>query len=424
MTKHLKYDDSFQVIKRATHINIQILDAIIKNLTEFSNGIVKLQKDLSKTFKTLPKLERKVPIKKHYFKRPKINVDELNPEPELANIVSTLLQYMISPPKLMEFIEAVRTQLIDKLVALKAQYEETVTSIELANEKSSFIVKSAQNAFGLIYNEYNSICEQIEEIHSALQTQESEVIRDQYKTLKEQFNVKQKQLFNILKTLNDENNRYNLSMETSLTKWEESDLNKEHSLQQLFNDFSHTILDLSVNTESISQDIKEALKRYDFASDHMQYNAQIFKVPQSQRKLVSFSIPPLPFNILEYVSPKDIFEDELQQYTDIATRDYDGDIHISANEELTVHSRSDDLKTAVVSRPSTGEICEVPYSILYHNSQKERVLMKLVRSFNNGDVILNVGDIVCAEGISQVRTMCTTITGQKVELPVSMLTTV
>ena len=422
MAKHLCYDDSFQIIKRSTQVNIQILDAIIKNLTDFADGIVKLHANLSKIYKTLPKLERKVPVKKHYFKKPKIDVEGLNPEPELTKINSKILEYMISPPKLLEFQESIRTQLINKLSAFRAQYAETSNLIEISNEKSSFIVKSAQNAFGQIFDEYNIICSQIETIHANLQMQETEIIRGQYNALKEQFNVKQKQLFDILKTLNDENNRYNLAMETNLSKWEEADLNKEHTLQQLFNDFSRTLLTLSVDTERVSQEISECLENYNFESDHQQYDAQIFNVPQAERKLVSYSVQPLPFDIMEYVSPEVMFADELREYTDIATQDFDGGMHISANEEVTVHSVSDDSKTAIVSKPSTGEICEVPYSILYHSNQKQRVLMKVVGSISDANVSLNVGDVVCAEGTSQVRTMCTTVTGHKIELPVSMLT--
>ena len=424
MTKHLNYDDSFKEIQKSTQINIKMMEAIIKNLTGFADDIIKMHNDLAKIYKNLPKIEKKVPIKKHFFKRPKVDLDSLTPEPNLNNIIQSILQYIIAPPKLMEFQKQLRTQFIDKFNGIHDQYKQTADEIAQSNANSTNAVRSAQQQFSKIYDEYNQICAQIETLHAQLQTQETEVLRDQFNACKEQFAVKQTQLFDMLKTLNDENNMYNLSMETNLSKWEESDLNKEHSLQQLFNDFSHVLIQISSGTEEISQTLKNMINSYDFDADHEQYKLQAFSIPQEKRKLIDFSMPPLPFDITEYVSPELVFQDELKEYTDIASQDYKSDICFSANDELVVHSVSQDGKTCIVSKPDTHEVAEIPTSVLYNSHQKERKLMKLVSPYVDGKINLQPGEIVCASGTSQARTICTTLSGQKIELPVSKLTNI
>ena len=424
MTKYLNYDESFSLISQSSELNIEIMSNLIKNLTLFSDEILRIHKDLLKIYENISKTEKKVPTKKHLFKKAKISNEIDAPEEQFQKIILKLLTRLITPPMQMELQNKLKTEFIAKLSDINEEYNNTFQEIKNINEFSNLILRKSQESFSKVYDDYNKLCEQLESAHSHLSSGENDALRSQYETLKQQFTEKQKQLFELLKEYNNSNGKYFLAMEENLTKWENSDKKKNEAIMNLLFSFSNVLMDISAGTKDIAESLTDIFENYDFDTDHQEYNYPALSLTQDKRKIVEFNMPPLPFEITEYVNPELAFQEELKEYTDIASEEYKGDICFSVNDQLIVHSTSEDQTTCIVSKPATNEIAQIPTSVLYHSRQNEGKLMKVISPYSDGKINLREDEIVCASGIGHSRTICTTLSGQKVEVPVSILTNI
>ena len=239
MTKNLCYEQSFQIINKSSDTNIEILTNLIKNLSSFADEIVRIHKDLLKVYENMPKNEKKVPVKKHLFKKSKNNYD--SPEQQFQLIINLLIQRLIDPPLMIEFQHRLRSEFIDKMNEIKDDYFNTFQEIKNTSETSTLILRKSQESFVKIYSEYNQLCEQIDSIHSHITGDDNDSLKTQFESLKTQFFDKQKQLYDMLKEYNDSKGKYCIAMEENLTKWEMNDQKKDQAIIQLFITFSNVL---------------------------------------------------------------------------------------------------------------------------------------------------------------------------------------
>ncbi|KAH0793164.1 hypothetical protein GPJ56_002873 [Histomonas meleagridis] len=436
MTKCLTYEESFVILKKATEINIALMDAVVKKLDAFHGNINHMLDSLSKKKLEIPVKRDRKPLfdRKFQFKKDKDLIKMKDIEPNLSKAWNILCNQIIcQQASLRALNDALKKPLINQFLNLSRIYSTKTGTMEKYSAIASKDLESTRTLYHQSYNAYQQLSENINDIKQRMDSDAAagkprdQILKYQQSLndLKSTFNKLQDEAVNALEKYNYAKLSYTKSLESALTVFEEAEIQREEGIRKLFTDFTTPITNYTETKQQIFTNLRETVEKISVEEDIDKYYkpSDVEVVPST----VIFEAKKLPFVISEYVPPEQIYSDKLHQYVaevkTECTRDFECDLEIAVGEQVTVMSENGEFCKVITEKES--KIGTVRKQNLSRLSEFDHKLYRVVADYNppgrSPGMAVVAGEVVMSLLQSQNEILCQNPYNKKGTIPLSNL---
>lgn len=399
MTRHMTYEESFHIIEQAHDANLTLLDTVISTLETFTKSASLLLTQLSKIPNEIPKYKEKPKMMDIIKKKQKQGIVFDNPEPLFQSLWSQVCDYFcLYDSGLPEFINSLRSLFLTSLISLREEYTTEISALfSLVSEKNKEL-EETEKKYTQMHIEYSQAANNVNELQIQIaqntDKSQSEANQKLLVTLGEAKKVYY-ELQNAVvaehEHLNEIQYQYSLTNERALLTFEEVELKFNADVQNLFHEFANKVLEYSKQCVAEREGLSKDTNELDIAGD-LQH---LFEIQPTTRDwgTLEEENPSLPFNIQDYIEPKQIFNPELSFFGAVITTDFkpEGSFKtIKAGTKVTVLDTTDETRWKV--SPEGHRAVFADPSIIERCPELERKLFKV-----KNDIEANLPDYLAAK---------------------------
>ena len=338
MSTPISYKQSFEIIKTAVSNNLAFLDAVIKQCQAFVSSNQIFLKNLSKVTLEIPSKRQTgiFPFANNSIATSKKTPKFKGTETTMIQMFQTLSEKIFSnPPGLSTEIETFQTNLIDKLIEIRKDYENQAKNMIMMGDFSKNLAKSAKSELQKAVTKRDTLVKKLEQINSQDDAKQQNIEQ----TKQDLFNM-EKQCVILQGKFNSAQHNFHSNMEDVLTKFELLDRRMNAEIASVFINFSTFIEDIKRSKESSISLLNHVLHEKQMRAELDDViNAQSQKTQKTVPEKLPFVLKPLSFDPAKFLGDQ-AFENEDVKFISASLGEYNAqeydEISLEPNEKVAV----------------------------------------------------------------------------------------